>query len=185
MTNPIRDVTATRRSVLEKGAIVGSASLLGLASVSGNVAAHQTGCARTPGYWKNHPEEWHGASQHFHLGTSGDLSDRYNYFTEHTTPSGDVHPSALEILQTSPKGDKTIIMAQHLIATELNILNGSTNSCMPTYGARADAREWLQAHGLVGSGQEDWDGGEAIKDTLDAYNNGELCAPSCDEEEEE
>lgn len=173
MRRKTRSNTIPRRELLKRGAIASGVAATGLATFSGTSLAGCTvdhKCARTPGYWKNHPDMWHG--DHLHLGTADDSTDRYNYFS-----SFGGRPSALEILQTEPEGDKSIIMAIHLIATLLNVKAGTDPSCIT--GTVADARAWLDSH-PVGSGVESWDGGESIKDTLDAYNNGQLCACKAD-----
>lgn len=162
--------TLARRDLLKKGTAGACSTAIGVTTFSGTSLAGCTGdhaCARTPGFWKNHTDMWHGR-HHLHLGTAGDTSDRYNYFS-----SFDGRPSVLEVLEMSPKGDKSIIMATHLIATLLNVRAGTDSSCI-TETIQA-AKEWLDDH-PVGSNQRRWDGGESIKDRLDAYNNGRLCA---------
>jgi hypothetical protein len=76
----------------------------------------------------------------------------------------------LSILDSSPRGDVTIIMARQLIATRLGIAAG--NSCPLATNAEA----WLCSHGGIGASRKKWDGGEALKDALDQFNNGGACA---------
>jgi hypothetical protein len=64
----------------------------------------------------------------------------------------------------------TIIMARQLIATRLGIAAG--NSCP----LASDAEAWLCDHGGIGASRKKWDGGEALKDALDQFNNGGACA---------
>lgn len=166
--------TYDRRELLTMGAVGAGSAALGVTAIPGTSLAGCTGdheCARTPGFWKNHTEMWHGVL-HVHLGTADNKTDRYNYFT-----SCKDRPSALEILEMSPKGDKSIVMAQHLIATILNLRAGTDSSCIET--AVQDAKGWFDSHPF-GSNQRRWDGGESIKDRLDAYNNGQLCACGAD-----
>lgn len=117
------------------------------------------GCSLTPGFWMTHPEAWPVNS----LEIGGVL------YTQQ---------ELLDIMMTPNAGDKTILMAFHLIATKLNVLSGSDPSALGS--AIADADAWLANHGGVGSGQKPWDGGEAIKNTLDDYNNGIIGPGHCD-----
>jgi hypothetical protein len=84
----------------------------------------------------------------------------------------------IALLGTPGKGDKTYDMFHQLVPAILNVLVGNDGSCVS--GAISAADAWLTAH-PVGSkvkGKE-WgsSGGDALHSTLDAYNNGELCAP--------
>ena len=169
-SEPSHQPTLDRRNLLKKGTAGACSTAIGVTAFSGTSLAGCTGdhaCARTPGFWKNHTDMWHG-KRHLHLGTANDRSDRYNYFSSF---EGD--PSVLEILEMPPKGDKSIIMARHLIATLLNMRAGTDSSCITE--TIQNAKEWLDDHS-VGSDTRQWDGGESIKDRLDAYNNGRLCA---------
>ena len=173
-TRDDRTSTFERRDLLKKGTVGAGSLVLGVGAFSGTSVAGCTGkhaCVRTPGFWKNHTDMWHGGD-HLHLGTANDESDRYNYFSSYQG-----RPSVLEILEMSPKGDKSIIMATHLIATLLNKLAGTDTSCIEA--EITAAREWLDDH-PVGSDQRQWDGGESIKNELDAYNNGRRCACKAD-----
>lgn len=119
------------------------------------------GCTRTIGYWKTHPEEW----------------------PIDTITIGGVQYSksdAIEIMDEPTKGDKTYTMFEQLVAAKINVEKGAESSCIDdTIG---DADQWLKDYPL-GSGikGELWETtGEPIKDALDDYNNGRLCAPHCD-----
>lgn len=166
--------SVTRRDLLRKSAAGTGAAALGVTAFSGTSMAwgNRFECARTIGYWKNHPEEWKG-EDHLHLFTiEYHDEDKYKYFERY-----DGRPSVMEILEMPTKGDKSIIMAKQLIATLLNDKAGTDVSCIEDTVKKA--RKWLKAH-PVGCGQRRWDGGEWIKDRLDAYNNGELCACKAD-----
>lgn len=113
----------------------------------------------TIGYWKNHPEAWPVTS--FMLAGTA-LSQG----------------GAISILKTPTRGDKTISMAKQLIAAILNVAAGNDDSCISNTIDAADL--WLIEHGGVGSGQRQWDEGDLLHDDLDAYNNGQLCAPHRD-----
>lgn len=104
----------------------------------------------TIGFWKNHLDVWTGAS----------LTICDNDLTQ---------DEAVSILSKPTKGDKTVIMAQQLIASMLNEYVGNSCSTIP------DAEIWLCDHGGVGSKTRQWDGGEELKNTLDDFNNGDVC----------
>lgn len=76
-------------------------------------------CNYTPGYWKNHEENWPVTSL-----TLGGTT--YN------------QAQLLAIMDCPVRGDATIILAYHLIAAKLNVLNGSDPSINPAI-AQADA----------------------------------------------
>ena len=118
------------------------------------------GCTYTQGFWKNHFDVW--PVDGLNLGG-----------VEYT------NVQLLNILNTAVKGDKSLSLAHQLIAAKLNVANGADPSEIA--GAIADADAWLAAHGGVGSGQKKWDGGEPIKDALDAYNNGWIGPGHCDD----
>ena len=105
----------------------------------------------TIGYWKNHPEAW--------------PVDNLNICGENLSQA-----ELISILESPVRGDKTISMAHQLIA---GILGGSGGTCPDLTN---DAEAWLCDHGGIGAGRKKWDGGEALKDNLDFYNNGNGCS---------
>ena len=85
-------------------------------------------------------------------------------------------------MRHNPSHDKTYSLAHQLIAAKLNIAcNHSNSSCIASAIAAADS--WLCDH-PVGSGvtanSPAWQQIKATFDRLGDYNEGELCAPSCD-----
>lgn len=106
--------------------------------------------AHTIGYWKNHPEMWSSIS----LNICGNNMDQVEL---------------IGVLSTPVRGDKTISMAHQLIASSLNAISGS--SCPAIDQAIIDSEAWLCSHDGIGSGLKQWDGGEALKSTLDDFNN--------------
>ncbi|MBI3442112.1 MAG: hypothetical protein HY052_09990 [Proteobacteria bacterium] len=73
----------------------------------------------------------------------------------------------------------TWTLYRQLVAAILNVTSGTCASCIQT--TIDAANQWLVAHPL-GSGvvanSLAWDGnGEDLKETLEAYNRGMLCAP--------
>jgi hypothetical protein len=113
----------------------------------------------TPGYWKNHPDAWPVQSI-----TVGGLS----------------YTKAQAIAWLSKVGkDKTTTMFSSLVPAMLNVMIGNDGSCISSAIDAGNA--WMATYGPVGSGvaggSEAWSIGEPTHQTLDAYNNGLLCAP--------
>jgi hypothetical protein len=115
----------------------------------------------SPGFWKNHPDAWPVAEI-----TIGEVLY--------------ARSEAIEIMSAHEKGDKTYSMFRALLAAKLNLLVGTEPTCIAETVEQAD--EWMANYGPPGSGvagsSSAWEQGEPIKDRLDAYNNGRLCAPS-------
>ena len=107
--------------------------------------------AHTIGYWKTHPEAWPVSS----LSICGAVLDQ---------------SELISVLKTPVRGDKTISMAHQLIA---GLLGGVDAACGTTL--TTDAEDWLCSHGGIAAGRKQWDGGEALKDALDDYNNTGIC----------
>ncbi len=116
----------------------------------------------TPGYWKNHPDAW-----------------PVDFIT-----IGGVTYSKAEAIAWMQKGDgdKTLTMFRSLVCAKLNVFMGNEYSCVADTIVAAD--QWMATYGPVGSGvkakSEAWKMGEPLYLTLDAYNNGKLCAPHRD-----
>ena len=89
--------------------------------------------------------------------------------------------TAIKLMKKSTSKDLTYVMFAHLVSAKLNILTGNDPSCVDSTVIAADA--WMAAHGpgtgVTGSSTA-WKEGEPLKNTLDKYNNGLLCAPSRD-----
>lgn len=115
----------------------------------------------TPGYWKNHPEAWP---------------------VQQITIGGVVYTKAQALYVLGlPDGDKTVTMFRHLVAAKLNVANGTNASCIASTISAADA--WMTQYPLgskVKSNSVAWRNGEPLKNELDAYNNGDRCAPHRD-----
>jgi hypothetical protein len=114
---------------------------------------------RTQGYWKTHSEAWPMDTI-----TIGEIS-----YTK---------ADAIDILKTPVGDDMTIVMFYQLVAAKLNVANCCNSSCIED--TITDADDWMATYGPAGMGILDgdpaWDYGELLKDTLDNYNNGLLCA---------
>lgn len=125
-----------------------------------DVVAPGTG---TIGYWKNHPSDWPA---------NCDL----------TLPGSATDPNvfAMKILESSVRGDKTVSLAKQLIAAKLNVCAGNDSSCIDQ--TIIDATAWLQMYPVF-SKQRSWLGAEDLHETLEDYNEGEMCAPHMPREE--
>ncbi len=115
----------------------------------------------TIGYWKNHPEAWP---------PTGVMIGAKTYSIA----------DAIAWLNKVGKDKSTMMFAQ-LVAAKLSVAIGNDPSCIAPTIALADS--WLTTH-PVGSGvpgaSDAWSGigmGAQLEQTLDAYNNGQLCAP--------
>ena len=113
----------------------------------------------TPGYWKNHPEAWPVST---------------------ITVGGVTYSKAQAIVWLGRVGkDKTTTMFSSLVPAMLNLIIGNDGSCVNS--AIAAGNTWMATYGPVGSNvaasSEAWKIGEPIHQTMDAYNNGLLCAP--------
>ena len=118
-------------------------------------------CTRTLGYWKNHDEAW----------PVDEITIGETTYTKQ---------EAIDIMRIPGAVDKTYDMFKQLIVAKLNILIGCNSSCIEQTITDADA--WMYDH-PVGSGvpanSQAWQEGEPLKNTLNQYNNGLLCAPHC------
>jgi len=121
----------------------------------------------TPGYWKNHPDAW-----------PVDASDLPVTIMIGGVPYS--KDAALAGLAKITK-DKTTTMFSSLLSAKLNVLIGNSDSCLSgPNGAIAQGDAWMALHPLnsnVLASSDAWRIGEPIHQTLDAYNNGLLCAP--------
>jgi hypothetical protein len=162
-------------SPVTPGGNVGSSNGYGYSTVSG-VSAGTTSISfgftpssasnpgtGTPGYWKNHPDAWPVTS---------------------IVVGGVTYTKAQAIAWLgNVSKDRTTAMFASLVPAMLNAIIGNDVSCVNV--AIADANAWLEAppigYGPVGSGVSGgsaaWQIGDPIHNTLDAYNNGQLCAP--------
>ncbi|HEY2150688.1 MAG TPA: SdrD B-like domain-containing protein [Vicinamibacterales bacterium] len=120
-------------------------------------AAAQPGTG-TPGYWKNHPEAW----------PVGSIMVGNVTYTK---------AQAISLLGKTGK-DKTITMFQSLVSAMLSVMVGNDGSCISA--AIMEGNKWLMANPVgsnVAGGSAAWTSGDPIHITLDAYDNGLLCAP--------
>ena len=130
---------------------------IGLCPVSGSCAPAGPGTG-TPGYWANHPEAW--PTNQLVIGG--------------ITYSKD---AAIALMKSSVSGDKRYTLFPSLVSAELNVLIGNDSSCVTAAIAAADAW-WATYNGSpVAAKSAAWKAIEPYQKTLDAYNNGLLCAP--------
>lgn len=177
----------TRRSILRVLGVAGGVAVAG-ASLTGTAAAsNPSHCPRTPGFYKNHfPEAWPKYVTGEHEGDLGVVSVGSETYEDPR--------DLIDILELPPRGDKTIIMANQLIAAKLNTWAAPPGSlCSAIEGLFPDGEPslpdaWLAEH-PVGSGVRHWGtvewcgetyDVEAVKDRLEAYNEGRLCSCSDD-----
>ena len=120
-------------------------------------------CVRGQGYWKNHPDQW--PVTQLQLGN-------VPYSQE----------ELLSILHQPVHGNGLVLLAHQLIAAKLNIANGTDGSCIQQTIADADALIGDLVVPPVGGGYLRPADASPIADVLDQYNEGALCAPSCDRE---
>lgn len=126
-----------------------------------------SGCTLTQGFWKNHPSAWPVTSL-----TIGGVT-----YTEQ---------QLLDIFNTAPKGDASIILAHQLIAALLNTANGAVPSAAVQQSIN-DAQAWMAANrgdagGLpfsVPAGSTAGQQATALTDTLDNFNS-DHCGGSSD-----
>jgi len=79
-------------------------------------------------------------------------------------------------------GNGLVSLAHHLITAKLNVANGADPSCIQQTIADADALIADLVVPPVGDGFLAPGDVNALKDTLENYDEGDLCAPSCDNE---
>src|SRR5207244_3277244 len=114
------------------------------------------------GYWKNHPQAW--PVTELQLGTVTYTQDEL-----------------LSIMHEPVHGNGLVSLAHHLITAKLNVANGADPSCIQQTIADADALIGDLVVPPVGDGYLAPRDVNALADTLDQYNEGFLCAPSCEE----
>jgi hypothetical protein len=116
--------------------------------------------ARSQGFWKNHLGSWP---------------------VDNITIGGVTYDArqARNLMKRPPKKDMTWALYRQLIAAMLNVADGTCPDCIQeTIDA---ANQWLIDHPLgsgVKASSSAWqDVGEDLAETLEAYNQGLLCAP--------
>jgi len=119
------------------------------------------GCVFGFGYWKNHPQAWQVTE--LQLGNVTYTQDQL-----------------LSIMHEPVHGNGLISLAHHLITAKLNVSNGADPSCIQQTIADADALIGDLVVPPVGDGFLAPGDVNALKDTLEEYDEGDLCAPSCD-----
>jgi len=122
----------------------------------------------TPGYWKNHPQEWPPPPE-------DSIQIRIVNLTY-------TKAQCIEWMKKPTKGDKTLTMFPAYVAAVLNIRSGAC--CEKILPVIDKAYTWLHDHppgSKVKASSYAWKHGECLYRMLDKYNNGELCAPSRDD----
>jgi hypothetical protein len=132
-------------------------------TVTPTPTATPAGCVFSQGYWKNHPEAW--PVTELQLGNTTYTQDQL-----------------LAILHQPPRGNGILILAHQEIAAKLNIANGADGSCIAQTLADADALIGDLVVPPIGDGYLRPQDASPLADVLDQYNEGGLCAPSCEDE---
>jgi hypothetical protein len=132
-------------------------------TVTPTPSATPGGCVFGFGYWKNHPQAW--PVTELQLGNVTYTQDQL-----------------LSIMHEPVRGNGLVSLAHHLITAKLNVANGADPSCIQQTIADADALIGDLVVPPVGDGYLAPRDVNALKDTLEDYNEGHLCAPSCDNE---
>ena len=148
----------------------------------------------TPGYWMNHPEAWRacymppeGPETILDELPIGCKCDPCSCSECCLVPKG----TLIEWMRSPVEGNKVYTMVRAVVAAKLNRLAGNNVDCInPTI---IQATQWLvrmrveagglceTALGMCSASDSCWqDKAEGWYELLDAYNNGELCAPSRD-----
>jgi hypothetical protein len=142
-----------KRPPSQQGEDGGGGAASGEASVNG-------GCTFTQGYWKTHPSAWPVTSL-----TIGGVS-----YSEQRL---------LDLFNTAPMGDASLILAHQLIAALLNTANGAAPSAAVNQAIN-DAQTWMVANrgsnaGLpygVSAGSAAGQQATALTQSLDNFNSG-------------
>src|SRR5262249_8123141 len=119
------------------------------------------GCVFGQGFWKNHPDQWPVTQLQL-----GNVT-----YTEN---------QLLSILHQPVRGNGLVLLAHQEIAARLNSAKGADGSCIQQTLEEADALIGDFVVPPVGSGYLRPEDVSALADTLDQYNEGMLCAPSCE-----
>ena len=138
-----------------------SATPSATATATATATASPSGCVRGQGFWKNHPDQWPVTQLQL-----GNVT-----YTQQ---------QLLSILHQPVRGNGLVLLAHQLIAAELNIAAGADASCIQQTIDQANALIGDLVVPPVGSGYLAPRDVSALADTLDQYNEGRLCAPSCD-----
>jgi hypothetical protein len=88
---------------------------------------------------------------------------------------------AIAIMMMPTSTDMTYLMFQHLVAAILNVEIGNAAGCIS--GTITQAQDWMTVNPLgsrVGARSAAWRAGDPLKNLLDSYNNGLMCAPHRD-----
>lgn len=183
------DIDSTRRELLKKGAVLAGASATGIAATSGTAVAGCTGmtkCVRTQGYWKNHLESWVTGTSYSHVHICG----RTILF------AGNKNTLNKYIFGMPSRGNKLHILGKQYLAAKLNLAHGAENCRVKdekrVYDYVKRAENYLnQENGVATKGgngndfcfpsSQQWPGdAEMVKNVLERYNQGKLCAPPCE-----
>lgn len=128
-------------------------------TITATAVAAAGNCTLTLGYWKNHPASW--------------LTDTLTLGNQSYTKT-----QLLDILDASPEGDITYILAHQLIAAKLNQANGADTNIISDTLTNADS--WLTVNPLGSNPQgPERDLGVNYSSILNDYNEGSIGPGHC------
>jgi hypothetical protein len=130
-------------------------------NTGGRYCAQPGVCVFLQGFWKNQPDAW--PVTELQLGNV-----TYN------------QQELLSILSQPVRGNGLVLLAHQLIAAKLNIANGADGSCIHQTLADAGSLIGDLVVPPVGNGYLQPRDVAGIAGVLGSYNEGNLCAPSCD-----
>jgi hypothetical protein len=128
------------------------------ATVTVKFCVTNPGC-RSYGFWKNHPELWP---------------------VDSLVIGGVVYPANVvnALLAEATDKDMSTALLKQLVAAKLNVLIGNEPSCIIPTLLAADA--WLASYppfSGISANKPAWKSGEPLKNYLERYDAGKLCAP--------
>jgi hypothetical protein len=170
--NTTAGTSTSGATVITEGHLLSSSLDIGESDFTVNFGIGVLTGVRTPGYWKTHSSAWPVDQV-----TIGDQTYSKS--------------QAIRIMKKATQRNMWNVMFMHVVSAELNLLNGVLADCGSDVDEIAqlitDGKEWLaenQDKQPVRASVDAWTSeAELIKNTLDAFNNGELslaCAPHND-----
>jgi hypothetical protein len=122
------------------------------------------GCTLTQGFWKNHEEDWPVDE----LTIGGATYDKQEL---------------LDLFDTPPKGDKSMILAHQLMAAMLNVASGASSSAIAD--TLEGAQDWMAEHkdgdGRLPYGVSASEEAVALSGALADFNEGKEGPGHCDD----
>ncbi|WP_332898199.1 hypothetical protein [Haladaptatus sp. CMSO5] len=195
------DTPTSRRTLLKRGALIAGAASLGIPGTVGAQEEQNAVCARSPGYWGSHPDAW--PVDELQISNKRAPKEFWISYLLNRATDGDKNRILAKALVAAK-------LNQYAGAEDACIrYRGTADDCIGGgichYGVPGVAVRWLYAAGFAKFGTPAYEpmdswytditlpdectgewvtkhaNGECLYDTLDAYNNGELCACAAEE----